>query len=139
MQLIIRKISQKDQETVVEMLQDISRFKPSIENYKLIFKNFHDQKHVDGYVFLLENEIVGYGAVVYEIKIRGGKVGHIEDIVVSRKFRGKNIGIKIISHLTNVSKVIGCYKVSLVCKESNIKFYQNCGLEVDGSSMSFLF
>ncbi|KAL3683189.1 hypothetical protein R1sor_001211 [Riccia sorocarpa] len=58
-----------------------------------------------------------------------GKVGHIEDVVVDQTVRGQHLGQRIISHLTNLSKELGCYKVILDCSEANAPFYEKCGFE----------
>lgn len=136
MELKIREIKKVDMDIVIKMLQDISIFEPQINDRQEIFNEFIFQNNVLGFVYLLKNTIVGYGSLVFETKIRGGRVGHIEDIVVNSKYRGKNIGLKIIHHLIEESKKRKCYKVSLVCKENNVVFYEKCGLSIDGISMS---
>jgi glucosamine-phosphate N-acetyltransferase len=138
MELIIRNIKENDIDFVIEMLQDISLFEPQKSERQGIFNEFISQSNVLGFVYLLGNTIVGYGSLVFETKIRSGRVGHIEDIVVNRNFRKKNIGFKIIHHLIDESRIRKCYKVSLVCKENNVSFYKKCGLVVDGTSMSEL-
>jgi len=132
----IKKIKSEDVELVIDMLQDISSFSPPKSKFQYIYQNFLNQDNVNGYVYMEKDKIVGYGSIVYETKIRGGKVGHIEDIVVKREHRGKNIGKKIIDSLIQNSRKKKCYKVSLVCKENNIGFYEKCGLVLDGFSMS---
>ena len=131
----IRKIESKDLEDVIKLLQDISTYEPSELMFQQIFRDFSNQIHVNGYVFIDQDEIVGFGSIVYETKIRGGMVGHIEDIVVKNQYRGKSIGKTIIRHLTLDAKKNKCYKISLVCKEHNIDFYKKFGLSVDGFSM----
>ena len=138
MELKTREIKKVDMDIVIKMLQDISSFDPKKSERQEIFNEFISQSNVSGFVYLLENTIVGYGSLIFETKIRGGRLGHIEDIVVNSKYRGKNIGLKIIHHLIEESKKRKCYKVSLVCKENNTIFYEKCGLSIDGISMSEL-
>ena len=135
MEIKIREIKKVDMEVVIEMLQDISKWGPQKNNFNKVYKEFISQSNVLGFVYLYNNNIVGYGCLVFEFKIRGSWVGHIEDIVVNKKFRGKNIGKKIIHHLIEESKKRNCFKVSLGCGEHNVKFYEKCGLMVDGRSM----
>ena len=135
----IKEIKLEDVEVVIDMLQDISLFSPPKSKIKHIYQNYLNQNNVNGYVFIKKNEIVGYGSIIYETKIRGGKVGHIEDIIVKKEHRGKSIGKIIIDYLIQNSIQKKCYKVSLVCKENNIGFYEKCGLAVDGFSMSKFF
>lgn len=74
-------------------------------------------------------KVVASGTVLVESKfIRGGgKVGHIEDIVVDKSQRGKNLGKKVIEALTALAKRAGCYKTILCCDEKNVGFYEKCG------------
>ncbi|GAB0496816.1 hypothetical protein MMPV_008137 [Pyropia vietnamensis] len=60
--------------------------------------------------------------------IRGGaSVGHIEDVVVDARFRGKGLGRRMMDALTDEARRRGCYKVILDCAESNVPFYERCG------------
>lgn len=58
-----------------------------------------------------------------------GCVGHLEDAVTLTKYRGRHFGRLLIQSLMSVSKNVGCYKVILDCKSSNVAFYEKCGLE----------
>jgi len=75
------------------------------------------------------DQIIGVGTLMVERKfIRNfGKVGHIEDIAVSDKIRGKGLGKKVIEALTGVGEMLGCYKCILDCSKDNIGFYEKCG------------
>jgi len=129
-------VHRDDLTAIFEMLQSISNFYPKPNEYEKIWDSFLSQDHVFGFSFFIENEIVGYGAVVFEVKIRGGKMAHIEDIVVSEHHRSKGIGSKIIDFLEQEAKQKGCYKISLSCKTKNILFYENCGFTSDGHTMT---
>ncbi|KAJ1659810.1 Glucosamine-phosphate N-acetyltransferase-like protein [Dispira simplex] len=78
------------------------------------------------------SRIVACGTLVVEQKLlrNCGRVGHIEDIVVSSTERGKRLGLHLIRQLKHLGRVLGCYKVILNCKQSNVAFYEKCGLEV---------
>lgn len=77
------------------------------------------------------DQIVASGGVFVERKfLRGlGRVGHIEDIAVSREMQGKKLGLRMIQALTQISEDVGCYKTILNCNENNIAFYEKCGYE----------
>jgi glucosamine-phosphate N-acetyltransferase len=68
------------------------------------------------------DQIVASGGVFVERKfLRGlGRVGHIEDIAVSREMQGKKLGLRMIQALTQISEDVGCYKTILNCNENNI-------------------
>tara|TARA_B100000963_G_C22598601_1_gene659136 strand:- start:1327 stop:1761 length:435 start_codon:yes stop_codon:yes gene_type:complete len=133
--LSIRSVLQSDMDAVIELLQSMSEFKPPKSDFLPIWNSFCKQDHVHSLVAVMNNQIVGYGSIVIETKIRGGKTGHIEDIVSHSMFQKKGIGKSIVDALLNVAKENGCYKVALQCKEHNINFYKKCGYEVSGSAM----
>ena len=73
--------------------------------------------------------IVGAGTLVVERKFihACANRGHIEDVVVDKEMRGRQMGKAIIELLKLLSEQQGCYKVSLECKAENVGFYQKCG------------
>ena len=131
----IREVIQGDMDAVIELLQSISEFKPSKSNNVPIWNSFCKQTNVHSLVAVIDGRIVGYGSIVIETKIRGGKMGHIEDIVSHSLFRKKGIAKAVVDALFEVAKVNGCYKVVLQCKENNVEFYEKCGYEVSGTAM----
>ena len=136
--ILIRSVVESDMDAVIEILQSISDFKPSKSEYSNIWRSFDQQDHVCSLVAILDNTIVGYGSIAFETKIRGGKMGHIEDIVSHGDFRKKGIGRAILDALYIIAQENGCYKVTLQCEERNIEFYQKCGYKLGGFSMQIL-
>jgi len=125
---------------VIQLLQDISIFMPAYDELDDIWEAYSSQGAVTSIVAVNNgDEVVGFGTLLVETKIRGGKLGHIEDIVVSRDARGRGLGKKLISELENIALGLDCYKLVLNCSERNIKFYETTGLEVNGVSMQKLF
>ena len=96
---------------------------------------FRKMKSRDGAYFIVvvenvqEKKIVGSGTLFIEDKIirNCGRCGHIEDIVVDSKCRGKNVGLWIIETLRSLAQRVGCYKLILDCSEKNVPFYEKCG------------
>ncbi|GBL49265.1 Glucosamine-phosphate N-acetyltransferase-like protein [Candidozyma auris] len=85
--------------------------------------------------------VVATGMLVVEQKIihACGKVGHIEDIAVSKSEQGKRLGDHMISMLTEIAKEQGCYKVILDCSPENVGFYEKCGYQGAGIEMAHRF
>ncbi|WP_193182344.1 GNAT family N-acetyltransferase [Nisaea sediminum] len=131
----IRKLEQADMADVIELLQSMSEFRPPINDYPHIWENLCRQTNVHSIVAIIDENIVGYGSVVFEIKIRGGKMGHIEDIVSHPNYRKKGIGKAILDALFDVAKASGCHKVALQCQEHNVEFYKKCNYEISGVTM----
>ncbi|EFJ49388.1 hypothetical protein VOLCADRAFT_47170, partial [Volvox carteri f. nagariensis] len=81
--------------------------------------------------------VIATAAMIVEIKFihNCGKVGHIEDVVVDPAYRGKKLGLKLISALVDTAREAGCYKTILDCSEDNAPFYEKCGLTRKGVQM----
>ena len=86
-------------------------------------------------------EFVGSGTIIIEPKIiRGGKsIAHIEDIVVSSRWRGKKISQSILNKLKDFASKSNCYKVILDCSESVSGVYKSNGFEIKGFQMGLYF
>ncbi len=76
-----------------------------------------------------DSNIIAIGTLIIEPKFihNLGKVGHIEDIVVSSNHQGVGLGKIIINKLVEQAKIHGCYKVILNCNKNNVGFYEKCG------------
>lgn len=134
----IRKLRKKDMSLVIELLQSISKYKPSKSKYPKIWNKFKNQKNIHAIVAIIDKQIVGYGVIVIESKIRGGKMGHIEDIVSHKDFRKKGVGKAILDKLFTLAKKKYCYKVALQCKKHNISFYKKCNYKINAITMQRL-
>lgn len=81
------------------------------------------------YVALVEDRVAGSASLFVEPKFihGGGKVGHIEDVVVHEDSQGRGIGKKLVEHATTEARAAGCYKCILACTPANKTFYEKCG------------
>jgi glucosamine-phosphate N-acetyltransferase len=89
----------------------------------------------------IENKkIIATGTLLKEQKIihNGGKVGHIEDIVVDNEYRGKGLGKKLLQHIINIAEK-DCYKVILNCKNSVKPFYEKFKFKEHSINMAIYF
>ena len=135
--VLIKLVEQNDVDEVIELLQTLSKFMPSKSNFLDIYNRFSKQSNVHSVVGFKDKKILAYGSIVIEKKIRGGTMGHIEDIVVNPKYQNNNLGKLLIDALLNIAKENHCYKVVLQCKENNVKFYEKCGFQISGVGMNF--
>ena len=87
----------------------------------------------------VDGKIVGSTTLLIEQKFihEGGKVGHIEDVVVSKEFEGRGIGIKLVTSLLEVAKTRNCYKTILDCKNELIPFYERIGFKQESNQMRY--
>jgi glucosamine-phosphate N-acetyltransferase len=93
------------------------------------------------YVIEHNNNIIASGTLLIEQKfIHQCKcVGHIEDIIVDKNYRGNGIGKILIEYLICEAQEFNCYKVILNCDESSQLFYQKIGFESKNMEMSKYF
>ncbi|MFQ5782710.1 MAG: GNAT family N-acetyltransferase [Nitrosopumilus sp.] len=87
----------------------------------------------------LDGKIIGATTLLIEQKFihKGGKVGHIEDVVVDKNFQGQKIGEKIIRYLLDIAKNRGCYKTILDCTDNVKPFYEKLGFKNVASELRF--
>ncbi len=90
-------------------------------------------------VAITEGKIVGSTTLLIETKFihNGGKVGHIEDVVVNKKYQRKGIGEKIIIYLLRYAKEQGCYKTILDCTDEVKPFYEKLGFKHNANALRF--
>ncbi len=90
-------------------------------------------------VAVIEGKIVGSTTLLIETKFihNGGKVGHIEDVVVDKKYQRKGIGEKIIIYLLRYAKDQGCYKTILDCTDEVKPFYEKLGFKHNANALRF--
>jgi len=108
-----RNIIESDIEEVSILLNQLKEMDLSSINYSNAWKNFILNSSSNSIVGILEDKVVAYGSIVVENKIRGEVAGHIEDIVVDERARGKMLGVKLIKELIEIGKSKGCYRITL--------------------------
>ena len=80
-------------------------------------------------VAVTSGTVIGTGSIFIEPKLihKGGKVGHIEDIVARKGYERAGVGSAVVHDLLGIAKSNGCYKVILSCSRDNIPFYRKLG------------
>jgi glucosamine-phosphate N-acetyltransferase len=91
------------------------------------------------YVAIHNGKVVGATTLLIEQKFihDGGKVGHIEDVVVRKEYQGRGIGKKIVNSLLKYAEKKGCYKTILDCSDELIPFYESMGFKQHSKSLRF--
>ena len=93
---------------------------------------YEDNDDHQVFVYEQEGEILGTATILVENKLLhyGSRVGHVEDVVVTREQKKKGIGKALIEECVKFAKEKDCYKVILDCGDHNIAFYESCGFRV---------
>ena len=140
-ELIIRKIIESDLEngfleSLDNLIQTSNLEQNSVRN--ILKKILENENHII-HVAELDGKIVGSTTLLIEQKFihEGGFVGHIEDVVVNKKFEGQGIGMKLVLSLLDVAKEKKCYKTILNCEDKLIPFYQKIGFKQKSTEMRF--
>lgn len=137
----IRKLEEKDLFngflTSLDSLRKASDI--DAEKAKEIFQKIDsNQEHV---IFVADynGKIVGSTTLLIEQKFihKGGLIGHIEDVVVSKDMQGQKIGEKLILAALDYAKKSGCYKTILDCLDDVKPFYEKLGFKLHSNAMRF--
>ncbi len=103
---IIRKISSKDREIVIDMMRRFYNSPALITNgSEEIFANNVDaclsnSPYIEGFVFVVLDKVVGYGMLAKSFSTEfGGECIWIEDIYIESEYRGGGIGSNFIKYV----------------------------------------
>ena len=118
----LRKASDLDKETAKEILEKII-----LNPDHIIHVAEENGKIVGSTTLLIEQKFIH----------NGGRVGHIEDVVVSKEFEGRGIGIKLVTSLLKKAEEMKCYKTILDCEEKLIPFYERIGFKQESNQMRY--
>ena len=137
----IRKLQKKDLYNgflaSLDSLRKSSHLKPKKVNG--IFDKISKNPDYTIYVAIDNGKVIGATTLLIEYKFihDGGKVGHIEDVVIRNEYQGKGVGKKIVGALLKYAEKKGCYKTILDCTDDLIPFYENLGFKRHSNSMRF--
>ena len=137
----IREIIETDIEN--GFLETLDRLRKASDLDKEIGKNILRKiiSNPDYIIKVVEEngKIIGSATLFIEQKFihNGGKVGHIEDVVVSKEYEGKGIGIKLVTSLLEKAKAMNCYKTILDCNDELIPFYERIGFKQEANQMRY--
>lgn len=124
---------------LLEQLTIVDKHKISFQNFDHFIGSLSSYHQIIVCMEKSTNKIIGTGTILIEKKIIHGmtNVGHIEDLVVNRNYRGKNIAKNILDGLIELAIKNKCYKIILNCCDDLEKFYQKVGFEKRGLEMSY--
>jgi glucosamine-phosphate N-acetyltransferase len=139
--IVIRKIQESDLDGGFLESLDSLRQASNLDKKKaksILKKITSNPDHVI-FVATQGKRVIGSTTLLIEQKFihDGGKVGHIEDVVVSKEHQGKGIGEKIMLAALEYAKKQGCYKTILDCGNNVKPFYEKIGFKWNSNCMRF--
>ena len=94
------------------------------------------------FVAEFENKIIGAAIIYNRFSTWKGKTLHLEDLIVTKKMRGKGIGSKLFDNVILYAKKLGAKRISwnvIDWNKNAIDFYENRGAKIiDGWSIVHL-
>jgi glucosamine-phosphate N-acetyltransferase len=140
-ELKIRELQKKDLQngflTTLDSLKQTSNMDKN--KAEEVFETINSNPNHIIVIAELDGKVVGTTTLLIEPKFihDGGLVGHIEDVVVGKKFQGQKIGNEIVKFLLEVAKNRGCYKTILNCTEDVKEFYEKMGFKHTANELRF--
>lgn len=131
----IRYLQKQDVKQVWHLLEEMSSFKPKVEDLDNIWTRFASQSNKLAIVAVEDNVVVSFGQVLIAHTIRGGSIAHIESLVTDVRYRNKGIAKQIVAKLEDYAIKHKCFKIILNCKAQNEFFYEKHGYKVNGRTM----
>jgi len=142
---IVRPLSSKDYERgFLDILGQLTSVGPITKQH--FMKNFDEMKKSSDTYYITVivdtklDKIVGSGTLVREKKFihMCGARGLVEDIIVDDSYRGKQLGKILLATLVEIGKEVGCYKITLNCKDELVRFYNSFGLLKESGNANFM-
>lgn len=139
--IVVRRLKKEDLWngflTTLDSLRQTSSIEKNVAE-KIFNKINANEEHIIA-VAELNGRIVGTTTLFIETKFihNGGKVGHIEDVVVDKNHQGKGIGERIVRYLLNEAQKRGCYKTILDCTDEVKPFYEKIGFKQNANALRF--
>jgi len=120
---------------LLEELTIVNKDNISFDDFSKHFDNMNSTTYV--IINNNNNKVIGCASLLVEYKFIHGlsKAAHIEDVVISEKYRGCGLGKKLIKHIVELAKNEKCYKIVLNCTDDKKEFYKKCGFMYNSNQM----
>lgn len=133
-----RLATKQDMPRVLELIKELAVFEQEPEAVELTVKDLVNDgfgKHSKFTCFVLEynNTIEGLALVYPRYSTWKGSVLHLEDLIVSKKCRGKGLGTQLLDAVVKFGKKMGVKRISwevINWNEPAIAFYEKKGANV---------
>ena len=104
-----------------------------------ISKDFFSNKNIFCLVAKNKKDEIMGTSTLHIIEKVDRRIGLIEDVVVSKKFRGKLVASSLVKQLILISKEKGCYKTILNTNSKTESFYEKLGFTKKDLQMEIRF
>jgi GNAT superfamily N-acetyltransferase len=138
MKISIRKAKKEDMSTVLNLIKELAIFEKEPDAVEISVTDlerdgFKEHPEFECFVAETEDKIEGIALVYKRYSTWKGSVLHLEDLIVSQKMRGNNIGTMLLNEVVKYGNQLGvkriCWDV-LDWNEDAITFYEKKGANV---------
>jgi GNAT superfamily N-acetyltransferase len=138
--MIIRKASQNDMPSVLELIQELATFEKEPDAVvvtvdDLIRDGFSENPLFQCIVAEVDNEIIGMALYYYRFSTWKGKTIHLEDLIVKESKRGRGAGFALYKEIIKKGKAENVRRIEWNVLDWNtpaIDFYEKSGAKVLG-------
>ena len=136
--MIIRKGNSQDMQAVFQLIKELAVFGKEPEAVvitvdDLIQDGFGENPLFGVFVAEVDQQIIGMALYFYKYSTWKGKTIHLEDLIVSQKFRGKGIGKALLHEMVNLAQTEKIKRLEWNVLDWNtpaIDFYLESGAEI---------
>jgi len=134
--IIIRKANKSDLPIIIELMKELIEAMDDVEGFDIdiVSENCHSLLNdVNSNIMVAEIDGHTVGVVKYSARrtfLHSGLSGLIDELVVTKDYRGKGIGKQLIFAVIERCEQLGCCEVELTTEYTNtnaIEFYKKCG------------
>lgn len=139
--ILIREAMKSDLQTIEKLMAELIEVIEDTEgiDIKLVGENCRDLLSDANSYFLvaeIEGEVAGFiNFTTRKTILHSGPSGLIDELIITKKYRGKGIGKRLVLAAIERCKQLGCCEVEVSTEKVNTKareFYKKCGFEEIG-------
>ncbi|MBC3845983.1 GNAT family N-acetyltransferase [Winogradskyella echinorum] len=133
-----RLATKQDMPSVLKLIHELALFEKEPDAVEVTLSDlekdgFGNNPKFVCFVIEVDNTVEGIALVYTRYSTWKGQVLHLEDLIVSEKCRGKNLGTQLLDAVVKYGKEIGVKRISwevLDWNEPAISFYEKKGANV---------
>jgi len=135
---IVRTAVKDDMVDVIRLINELASFEKEpnaveVDENQLIEDGFGKNKLFHCFVVEDNNNVVGMALVYPRYSTWKGPVLHLEDLIVTEKYRGSGLGTKLLTAVVEYGHQLGVKRISwevIDWNEDAIRFYESKGAKV---------
>lgn len=138
MDFIIREAIKKDAKQILDLILELAIYEKEPDAVEVTIKDLEEDGFGDAPVFKCfvaeyNKEIAGIALVYKRYSTWKGKIIHLEDLIVSQKYRGKGLGTLLLNQVVVYGSKLGVKRINwevIDWNEPAINFYEKKGAKV---------